>query len=79
VFVRLDHIASRIVNSNHRIMRSAAVDRVADCVADRVWLTVPQTTEWQRIGNQIDAAMILARADFVNVYRMHSDWLGATS
>ena len=24
-------------------------------------------TEWQRIGNQIDAAMIFARADFVNV------------
>jgi hypothetical protein len=24
-------------------------------------------TEWQRIGNQIDAATIFARADFVNV------------
>jgi hypothetical protein len=32
------------------------------------WLpaTIPQS-EWQRIGNQIDAAMIFARADFVNV------------
>jgi len=28
----------------------------------------PQPTEWQRIGNQIDATMILARADFVNVF-----------
>ena len=27
----------------------------------------PEPTEWQRIGNQIDAAMIFARADFVNV------------
>jgi hypothetical protein len=25
-----------------------------------------QPTEWQHIGNQIDAAMIFARADFVN-------------
>jgi len=30
---------------------------------------VPQRTEWQRIGNQIDAAMIFARADFVGVHR----------
>jgi hypothetical protein len=28
---------------------------------------VPQPTEWQRIGNQIDAAMIFARAHIVNV------------
>jgi hypothetical protein len=34
-----------------------------------VWLTIPQATEWQNIGNQIDATMIFARADFVNVHR----------
>ena len=28
---------------------------------------VPQPTEWQRIGNQINAAFIFARADFVSV------------
>jgi hypothetical protein len=28
---------------------------------------LPQPTEWQGIGNQINAAMIFARADFVNV------------
>jgi hypothetical protein len=28
---------------------------------------VPQPTEWQRIGNQIDAAFISAWANFVNV------------
>jgi len=27
----------------------------------------PQPTEWQHIGNQIHAAMIFARADFINV------------
>jgi len=40
---------------------------ISDCVADCVWLAVPQPTEWQRIGDQIDAAPIFARADFVNV------------
>ena len=29
---------------------------------------IPQATEWQHIGNQIDAAFIFARADFVNVH-----------
>jgi hypothetical protein len=28
---------------------------------------LPRATERQRIGNQIDAAMIFARSDFVNV------------
>jgi len=32
----------------------------------------PQPPEWQRIGNQIDAAFIFARSDFVNVGGMHS-------
>jgi hypothetical protein len=39
-------------------------------VADCVWLAIPQPTEWQRIGDQIDAAMIFARADFVNVQQI---------
>jgi hypothetical protein len=28
-----------------------------------------QPTEWQHIGDQIEAAFIFARADFVNVHR----------
>jgi hypothetical protein len=32
-----------------------------------VWRVVPQATEWQHVGNQIDAVMIFARAQFVNV------------
>jgi hypothetical protein len=27
--------------------------RVSDCIADRVRPAVPQATEWQRIGNEI--------------------------
>jgi hypothetical protein len=65
--VRFDHVACLIVNSNHRKMRAAEKLRVADCVRHRVRFAVPQTTEWQRIGNQIDAAFIVARADFVSV------------
>jgi hypothetical protein len=38
---------------------------VADCIDNRVRLDILQPTERQRIGNQIDAAMILARTDFV--------------
>jgi len=33
---------------------------------------VPQPTEWKNIGDQIDAAVILARSDFVNVRGMRS-------
>ena len=38
---------------------------VADCVASRIWLAIPQPTERQHIGNEIDAAIIAAWADFV--------------
>jgi hypothetical protein len=29
--------------------------------------TILARSEWQRIGNQIDAAFVFARSDFVNV------------
>ena len=45
--------------------------RVADCIRDGFRPIVPEPTEWQRIGNQIEAATILARADFVRVDGMH--------
>jgi hypothetical protein len=32
VLLRLDHVASRIVNADHSVMRTVAVHRVADCV-----------------------------------------------
>ena len=49
-------------------MLTAAMLCVAENVADRVWVAVPQPTEWQRIGNQINAAMIFARTDLINVH-----------
>jgi len=39
-------------------------------VVDCVWLAVPQPTEWQHLRNQIDAAMIFAEADFINVLEL---------
>jgi len=67
VLVRLDHVASVIVNADHRVMSAAVKLCVTNCIADCVWLAIPQPTEWQRVGNQISAAVIFARADFVNV------------
>jgi hypothetical protein len=48
------------------------MERVSYGMVDRIRLAVPQATEWQRIGNQIKAAMIFARADFVDVNEMQS-------
>jgi len=41
------------------------VRRVSDSIRDGIRLVIPQPTGAQRVGNQIDAAMIFARADFV--------------
>jgi hypothetical protein len=49
-------------------MGAAAVLRVIDC---RARVLIPQPSERKRIGNQINAAMIFARADFVNVLWLH--------
>ncbi len=40
---------------------------VVDCIADCVWLAIPQATEWQRIGDEINAAFVTTRSDFVKV------------
>ena len=40
--------------------------RVTDCVAGSVWSAIQEPTEWQRIGNQIKAAMIFAGVNLVN-------------
>jgi hypothetical protein len=61
-------VARFIVNANHGIIRAAAVFRVSDGVRNGVWAVIPQPTEWQRIAGKIDAAMIFARADFINVF-----------
>jgi hypothetical protein len=48
-------------------MFAAAVNRVARCIRDGIGIAIPEPTEWQRIGNEINAAFIFARADFVKV------------
>jgi len=39
------------------------------CIPDCVRLAVPPATEWQRIGNQINAARVAARTHFVNDHK----------
>ena len=51
VLVRFDHVARRIVNANHGIMRATALRRVSDCIYDRIRAAVPQATEWRSIGH----------------------------
>jgi hypothetical protein len=65
VLVRLDHVASVIVNANHSIVRPTVMLRVADCIAHCIRLAVPQATEWERLENRIDAAFVtdVARKD----------------
>jgi len=41
--------------------------RVSDGVADCIRLAIPQPTEWRRIGDEIEAAFIFARVDFVKM------------
>jgi hypothetical protein len=43
---------------------------VIDCIAQCIRLAIPQPIEWQRIGNEIDAAFVFARPDFVNVHHV---------
>jgi hypothetical protein len=59
VLVHFDHFASLIENANHSVMRTAEKICIADCVADSVWLAIPQATERQGIG----------RLDQSDVYR----------
>ena len=67
MLVRFNHVVQFIVNADHSILRAAAVLGIADCIPDCVRFAIPQATEWQSIENQLDAAMIFARADFINV------------
>lgn len=41
--------------------------RVPDCIRDGIRFAVPERTEWQRIGDQIDAAFVFAWPHFVKV------------
>ena len=52
---------------SHCIMETAEKLGVVHCISVCVGPAIPQATERQGVGNQIDAAMIFTRADFVNV------------
>src|SRR4029453_13793411 len=68
VLVRLDHVASFVVNANHGIVRPAIMFCVSDCIRDGIRPVMPQTTEWQHIGDEINTAFIFARgSDFVRL------------
>ena len=43
---RVNHIAARIINAEHSIMRLAGVLGVSDCVRNGIRLAVPRPTEW---------------------------------
>jgi hypothetical protein len=64
--VRFDHVTRGVKNVGHGIMRAALKLSVADCMAS---FKISQPSEWQRIENKIEAAMILVGTDFV---RSHS-------
>jgi hypothetical protein len=49
VLVRLDHVASVIVNPDQSRMRTAIGSREPDCVCDGIGIGTPQRPEWQRI------------------------------
>jgi hypothetical protein len=43
---------------------------VADCICDRVRFALPQPTEWQLVGDELDAAFIFTLPNFVNVHSL---------
>jgi len=50
MLVRLEHIASVIVNANHCMMWAAVELRVAYCIAHRIRFAIQEPTEHQRIA-----------------------------
>jgi hypothetical protein len=62
---RKKHLPNNYVTKSDQIDQMLAVLRVAD----RIRFAIPQPTEWQRIGNQIDAAGIFTGSHFISVMR----------
>jgi hypothetical protein len=60
---------SAFMKRNQSEWTSAAEFFETNHIAHRIWFAIPQPTEWQRIGNEIKAAFIFARAHFVFVHR----------
>jgi hypothetical protein len=49
--------------SSHHCQGFTYFDGVADCV----WVAIAKPTEWQRVGDEIDAVFIVALAHFVGL------------
>ena len=64
VLVRFDYVTSNIVTRITASCERLSKLRIVNCVADCVWLAVTQPTEWERIGDEIDAALVAARGAF---------------
>ena len=72
LLVRVDHFARVIVDADDGMIRSTAVLCVSDSVRDCIRPVVPQPTKCQRIGNEVNAAFIFARADFITCVRCNA-------
>jgi len=51
LLVRFNHIASLIENPDNGSIRPAEELRVVNCIRGCIGSAVPQTIEWQRIGD----------------------------
>ena len=69
--MRFDQIAAFIKNTNDNITGAAVKFRIADPVACRIRLAIPELSEWQSIGDQIDATFIFAWSNLVNMCGCH--------
>ncbi len=49
--MRFNHVACFIEYANHSIVRAAVKLGVTDCMADCIWLAIPEATEQQRVAN----------------------------
>jgi hypothetical protein len=55
-----------------RSSAGCAVGKNGRVIGVEMTLAIPQPTEWQPIGNEIDAAFVFAGTDFVNAGRQYS-------
>jgi hypothetical protein len=61
-------VVSTVVNTDHSVLRPAVNIAYPIALLTGIRPGVPQPTEWERSGDEIKAAMITARTDFVNVF-----------
>jgi hypothetical protein len=72
--VRLNDVTVSVATADQSMTNLFYRFYVSDRIRGCVWAAIARSTEWQRIGNQIDAAMIFARAGFVCVHGILVHW-----